>query len=269
MSVSCPPLIDVLRGQAAIFDSIVEAVDKIVAAAAEAKLRALLESPQRIVLQAQHQIRAAIDGPIIRFSDDGTFDGVIRAENRNQKSRLTPGSIHGMGDIRQVDNRNSKQPEICIPSLGRAVVDENMGSENPPVRLGQPTGGHAAAIHLVRVGTFLDEFLAAHQKGIGCRVDGPRTGTGSQNADRTDHIVEMPCLRIQVHSAAGGVDQFVVRSTLHLQVAIGFYFAGVCVVGRVVGQDHVILIVDLHFSLQFVGIALLLLLPGMDGDRHS
>ena len=59
----------------------------------------------------------------------------------------------------------------------------------------------------------------------------------------------MAGLLIQVHRAVVGGKVFLIGATRHLQMAVGFDVSSGGVVGGMVGEDHIILIVDFHAAL--------------------
>ena len=76
-------------------------------------------------------------------------------------------------------------------------------------------------------------------------------------------------LLIQVESAVVGGKVLLIGTARHLQVAVGCHLAGRRVVGGMVGEDHIILIIDFHPASQIVGVAAAFLLAGVDRNRDA
>ncbi len=126
--------------------------------------------------------------------------------------------------------------------------------------MGQAAGGHRSINDLELARALLNDHASREDKGINAGVyDLPASGI-HLHADSSDHIVEAGRIHVDVDRAMVSLDHFVVRTTLHLEMAGRLDVAGILVVVHLVGAQNIVAIMHRNFAGEGVGVSVDLLL---------
>src|SRR5256885_1460220 len=97
---------------------------------------------------------------------------------------------------------------------------------DPPVGVGQETGGHRALDHLVALWPFLDEYTAGKQKRVGGGVYQLLLAGRGLTTYASGYVFETAGLKFEIELAVIGKDEFVVASSLEPHMPVGLGVAG-------------------------------------------
>src|SRR3974390_1719835 len=106
---------------------------------------------RREVIPADLGIGVAVDRPVICVAEDETL-GVGLADGRNQEAAVAAQVVHGMGNVREVENRDSSNTECRVIHLGVAAdFHGGRGRVVLPLGLGQLAGSQYTLMYAVEV----------------------------------------------------------------------------------------------------------------------
>src|ERR1700683_2188321 len=168
-----------------------------------------------------------------------------------------------MGGVGKEQHRNPVKLEGAVVDLGVApYVHINLARVKLPVGMGQFASGNGAVIHQVMIGTDLVDDFAGKGERSG-RGENHPVGAKAQ-AGSSDHIVKLSGFQSQVVGTVRGPNVVVVRSAVQGKMSAARSLVGVGVVSRFVGLQYVGFVINLHRSVQFIDVAISLLLDGAD-----
>ena len=177
--------------------------------------------------------------------------------------------VDRMSDVGQIKNGHAKQGKVAVLCLRQAIIHADQGGMNPPVRVGQETGGHRALNHLVALRSFLDEHSPGKEEWIGRGVYQLLLAGRGLAADTSGHVFETAGLQFEVELAMIRQDEFVVPPSLQPYMPISLGVAGVPIVGNFIRGENVVLVFDPDVADERIDLAMLLLLFGFEAHRDT
>jgi len=134
-----------------------------------------------------------------------------------------------------------------------------------PLGMRNFAGGDAAVVNQVMIGSGFFHHLAVESKG---RRRGQNEAiTAEMKSGCSRNVVKFSCLGGEIVCPVAGFDVVVIWTSVECNVAGNRGLAAIGVVGRFVGSQDVIEVVNFGIAVQFVDVAVFFLLDGADDRR--
>ena len=172
-----------------------------------------------------------------------------------------------MAKVWQVKNGHVEKFEEGIGRRGLAVLHLDRAGDDLPVRLRQAAVGHRAVNDLVVALAGLQHHPPGKKEWRGGGIN--RRAAQRAHTLRTMHAEIARGVHIQPHIPIIGVEEHIIGSASHLQVAVRVQLRGGLIIDNLVGMQNVVAIVDHHPAGQGPGVSHASLSLGLPFHRHA